>query len=166
MAEQSRASEHLWLLDGLADFKQHSLQLLSTSCRQLAILTRDLDAPLYNSDELVQAISTFARHSRYSQVQILVKDTKPALAQGHQLIRLAQRLSEKIHIKKISVAPENGAMEFMLCDSDKLLYKNDEEIYRGFANYRGLPEVRQLREQFNYCWQYAKEEPAFKRLSL
>lgn len=166
MAKQSRASEHLWLLDGLSDFKQHSLQLVGASRRQLAILTRDLDAPLYNTTEFVQAVSTLARSSRYSQVQILVKDTQPALAQSHQLIRLAQRLSQKIQIKKMSFAPENSDMGFMLCDSDKVLYKNDDGAYKGFANYQALREVKQLREQFNYCWQYGKEEPEFKRLSL
>jgi len=166
MAEQSSVSEYLWLLDGLDDFQQQSLLLVQQSIRQIAILTRDLDAPVYDTAEFIQALSNFARASRHAQVQILVKDTKPAIERGHKLIRLTQRLSGKIQLKKMTVEPNNSEMGFMLCDNSQLLYKNDEATYRGFANFQAMREVRQLREQFNYVWQYAQEEPEFKQLSL
>ena len=166
MAEQSLVSEHLWLLDGTADFIHHSLQMVQHSRRDIAILSRDLDADIYNHPDFIQALSQFARSNRYAQVHILVKNTKPAIEQSHGLIRLAQRLTNKIHIKQCGVQPENSDMAFMLCDSDKLLYKNDDNAYRGFANYRGLREVKSLREQFNYLWQYASDSPECKRLFI
>lgn len=166
MAEQSQTSADLWLLDGLEDFQQHSLKLLAQGRRQIAILSHNLDAPLYNSDAFIQTISEFARSSRYAQVQILIKDTKPAAELGHKLIRLHQRLSSKIQVRKLVVEPDNKEMGFMLCDSDKLLYKNDDSLYRGFANYQAGREVKQLREQFDYVWQYGELEPEFQQLLL
>lgn len=166
MAEQSQTSADLWLLDGLDDFQQHSLKLLAQNRRSIAILTRDLDAPLYNTAEFIQALSDFARTSRYAQVQILIKDTKPAAELGHKLIRLHQRLSSKIQVRKLVVEPDDKDMGFMLCDSDRLLYKNDDQVYRGFANYQAGREVKQLREQFDYVWQYGELEPEFQQLHL
>ena len=57
-------------------------------------------------------------------------------------------------------------MGFMLGDTSKLLYKNDESAYRGFYNQAAFPEVKQLQEEFNYLWHYAEAEPEFQRLHL
>lgn len=166
MAEQSTASKALWLLDGIEDFRHYSLALLQQSNRQIAILSHDLDAPLYGTSHSVQALLDFVRSSRHCQVQILVKDTKLAIASGHPLVRLAQRLSSKVHVRKMTQQPNNKEMAFMLGDTTKLLYKNDDSIYRGFFNSAAAREVKQLRDEFNYLWQYAEPEPEFQQLYL
>ena len=164
MAEQSTLSEHLWLLDGAADFCAQSLSMLQQSQRHIALLTRNLDMLLYGTPEFLTALSLFARANRTAQVQILIKDTKMVRTIGHPVVRLAQRLSSKILLRKMTVEPQNKAMGFMLADTDKLLYKNDEDIYRGFATYAATQEVKSLREEFNYLWQYAEIEPEFQLL--
>ena len=166
MAEQSNASEHLWLLEGLMDFTEHNLALVKQSRRNIAILTKDLDAALYGSSEFVQALSDFCRANRNANVRILVKDTRTAIATGHPLVRLAQRLSSKILIRKMTVEPNNKAKGFVLFDMDKLLYKNDEGVYRGFANYAAARELKPLAEEFNYLWQYGEAEPEFQILHI
>lgn len=166
MAEQSRVSENLWLLDGVEDFRHYSLALIKENRRALAILSRDLDALVYGNTELVEAISAFSRSSRHTQVQILIKDTKPAIESGHLLIRLAQKLSTKILVRKMTVEPNNKDMAFLLGDSDKLLYKNDDSAYRGFFNSSAARELKPLREEFNYLWQYAEPEPEFQLLYI
>jgi hypothetical protein len=166
MAEQSKANEHLWLLESIADFSEHSLSLVKQSRRNIAILTRDLDAPVYGTSEFVQALSDFSRSSRNANVRILVKDTKAAIATGHSLVRLAQRLSSKIMIRKMTVEPNNKDMGFLLSETDKLLYKNDDGVYRGFANYAAARESKPLAEEFNYLWQYSEAEPEFQLLHI
>lgn len=166
MAEQSAVSTELWLLDGLEDFRHYSLELLQQSNRQIAILSRDLDEPVYGTNHYVQALSDFARSSRHCQVQILIKDTKRAIESGHPLVRLAQRLSSKIEVRKMTQEPNNKEMGFMLGDTTKVLYKNDDNAYRGFYNSAASREVKQLREEFNYLWQYAEPEPEFQQLYL
>lgn len=166
MAEQSSVSNELWLLDGLEDFRHHSIELLHRSNRQIAILSRDLDELVYGTNDYVQALSDFVRSSRHCQVQILIKDTKRAIESGHSLVRLAQRLSSKIEVRKMTQQPNNKEMGFMLGDTAKLLYKNDDSTYRGFYNSAAAREVKQLREEFNYLWQYAEPEPEFQQLYL
>lgn len=166
MAEQSSASETLWLLDGISDFRNYSEQLISQSRRSIAILTRDLDALVYATPECVQYLSDFVRSSRNAQVQILIKDTQLAIENGHLLVRLAQRLSSKILVRKMTVEPNNKEMGFMLGDTDKLLYKNDDAVHRGFFNSAAASEAKSLREEFNYLWQYGELEPAFQVLHI
>lgn len=166
MSRQSSVSEALFLLESCEDFQQHGLNLAQTARRQIAILSTDLDIPLYDSEAFATAVSRLARASRYAQIQILVKDTRLLIERGHKLARLAQRLSSKILLRKLTVEPENSDMAFMLCDSDKLLYKNDDQVYRGFANYSAAVEVKPLRETFDYLWQYAEAEPDLQQLYI
>lgn len=166
MAQQSPTSSDLWLLDGLDDFRTHAIQLITKSRRRIEILCQDLDAPVFGQNDFIEALSEFARSSRYVQVQILIRDTKPAKEIGHPLIRLSQRLSTKIELRKLMIEPENNEREFMCCDTDGLLYKNDFSVYKGFANYSALSEVKQMREQFNYLWEYGEAEPDFQLLQL
>lgn len=166
MAEQSSANETLWLLDGVTDFRNYSEQLITQSRRSIVILTRDLDASVYATSEYIQHLSNFVRASRNAQVQILIKNTKPAIETNHPLMRLAQRLSSKILLRKMTVEPNNKEMGFMLGDTDKLLYKNDDALHRGFFNSAAASEIKSLREEFNYLWQYGELEPEFQLLHI
>jgi hypothetical protein len=166
MSTPSAHSETLFLLEGLADFQKHTQLLLGHTRRQLAILSRTLDAPIYDTEAFVSAISDLARSSRYTQIQILVKDTEPLIDRGHKLARLAQRLSSKITLRKLTLEPENGEMGFMLSDKTGLLYKNDEREYRGFTDTQAAAEVKRLREIFDYLWQYAEPEPRLQILHI
>lgn len=166
MAEQSKVSEDLWLLEGIEDFRRYSLELVKENRRTLAVLTKDLDTLVFGTPEFVEAVSAFSRSSRHTQIQILIKDTKPAIESGHLLIRLAQKLSAKILVRKMTVEPNNKDMAFILGDTDKLLYKNDDAVYRGFFNRSAARELKPLREEFNYLWQYAEPEPEFQLLYI
>ncbi|GGY66724.1 hypothetical protein GCM10011613_08410 [Cellvibrio zantedeschiae] len=166
MSEVSSVSADLFLLDSLHDFQEHSLKLIEQSRRTIAILSHDLDVLLYGAPEFVQAISNFVRSSRHAQVQILVKNTKPLAETGHDLAKLHQRLSSKILLRKLTVEPQNTEMGFMLCDTSALLYKNDDNNYKGFANFNAAVEVTRLRETFDYVWQYGEPEPELQTLHI
>lgn len=166
MPPQSSASETLYLLDGINDFQQHALMLVEKCRRNLSILSHDLDTLVYDNASFVSALSALARSSRYSQIHILVKETRPLIERRHQLVELSRRLSSKVILRKLTLLPENTDMAFMIGDDDKLLYKNDDQVYRGFANHDARAEVRRLGETFNYVWQYAEPEPGLQQLHL
>lgn len=166
MSEASSVSPELFLLHSVGDFQVESLKLVQQTRRSIAILSRDLDQLVYGSSEFVEALSNFSRTSRYAQVQILVKNSKQLVETGHQLAKLHQRLSSKIMLRKLTVGPQNTDMGFMLCDTDALLYKNDESSYKGFANFNAAVEVKRLRETFDYIWQYGEPEPELQQLFI
>lgn len=166
MSQTSSVSDQLILLENCTDFQEHALSLAQVARRQIAILSTDLDIAVYDRDEFVSAISQLVRNSRFAQVQILVKNTKPLIERGHKLARLSQRLSSKVLLRKLTLQPENADMGFMLRDNDGLLFKNDDLVFRGFANYAAAVEVKRLRETFDYLWQYAEPEPDLQLLHI
>lgn len=166
MSKVSEASSALFLLEGLSDFQEHALTLATQANRSIAILSRDLDTPVYGSQEFVDAISILARSSRNTQIQILVKNTKPLVESGHKLARLSQRLSSKITLRKLTVEPDDKDMGFMLSDTAAVLYKNDDAVYKGFANIDAAVEVKRLRDVFEYIWQYGEPEPELQLLKI
>jgi hypothetical protein len=163
---QSPTSPDLFLLDCSEDFHSFALRLLARSRRNISILSKDLDPAIFNTEELVDTLSQIARNNRYAQVQILVKDTQQLLENGHKLVKLAQRLSSKIIIRKLTVEPDDKKMGFILCDTHGLLYKNDDTAYKGFANYSAAAEVKHFREIFDYIWQYGETEPELQQLHI
>lgn len=166
MSEVSSVSPDLFLLDSLADFQGHSLRLVNQTRRKIAILSHNLDTPVYGNDSFIEALSEFVRSNRNAQVQILVKDTKPLIENGHKLAKLHQRLSSKILLRKLTVEPDDTDMGFMLCDTDAVLYKNDDAFYKGFANFSAAVEVKRLRDTFDYIWEYGEAEPELQILHI
>jgi hypothetical protein len=166
MSTPSQLSDTLFMLEGPTDFQQHSLQLTQNARRHIAILSHTLDAHIYDNEAFSLAISALARSSSYAQIQLLVKHTDPLIERAHRLARLSQRLSSKIALRKLTLEPTNSEMEFMLCDATGLVFKNDAQTYRGFADSNAAAETKRLREIFDYLWQYAEPEPRLQLLHI
>lgn len=158
MAEQSKTSKDLWLLSSTIDFQEHSAKMLGDCRRKLQILSDTLDENIYGHSSVVDAISQLARSGHQVDIQILVRDFRPAIESGHKLLRLAQRLSSKIQLKKMTQQPQDTDMAFMICDMSGLVFQNDKAVYKGFANYKAAPEIKSLREEFIYLWERAEVE--------
>lgn len=166
MAEQSQTSKDLWLLSSAQDFQEHSIKMLIDCRRKLQILSESLDPILYAQASFVDAVSQLARSGPQVEIQILVKDFRPAIESGHKLLKLAQRLSSKILLKKMTQEPQNTEMAFMICDQSGLIYQNDKAVYKGFANYQAAPEIKSLREEFLYLWERAETEKELELLHI
>lgn len=154
------------LLESLSDFQRESLALVRNTRRHLAIFSHHLDFQIYDTQEMAQAITDLARTSRYTQIQLLVRDTGPLIEFGHRLARLSQRLPSSISLRKLLHEPEKGSREFILSDTRSLIYKNDVDAYRGFVDTNAPAQVKRLREDFDQLWQFAEPEPRLQLLHL
>ncbi|MEO7432608.1 MAG: GNAT family N-acetyltransferase [Dokdonella sp.] len=87
----------------IADDRSQALaavtELLSVARYEIAIYTRDLDAALFDVAETLDQVKRIALSGRHAQVRILVQEPRKALADGHRLIGLAQRLTTPIAIR-------------------------------------------------------------------
>tara|TARA_B110000116_G_C16585887_1_gene468386 strand:+ start:215 stop:715 length:501 start_codon:yes stop_codon:yes gene_type:complete len=166
MSEQSTVSDQLFLLDSAKDLREHALKLALGGRRQLKILSHHLDAALYDSEAFCSALSALARRHRSCDIQILIKDSKPLIERGHQLIRLAQRLPSKVQVRLLSQETDNNQEAFMLVDADGLLYKHDDKVMQGFANYAAGPEVKNLKPVFERLWQFSEPDSNLRQLKI
>lgn len=166
MSTVSTVSDDLLLLDNLEDYQKYTVALSANARRHLDILSHRLDPLVYEHPDTLAALSALARSHRWARVRILVQDTLPLIEYGHALVRLAQRLPSKIEVRKQHGELENTDMAFVLADSEQVLYKHDDRLYRGFVNFKAPAELRSLREAFVRAWEYAQPDPRLQRLYL
>ena len=163
----SDTNPNLFLLDELADFQAHALKAVQQGQRQLCILSATLDEPLYNTDEFCDAVRVLATRDRYGQVRFLVKDVRPMVEHGHRLLHLARRLSGKVAVRKLTIAPRDTDDAWLIVDHATLLYKHDDAAYKGFADYAAAPKCKLLLEEFTELWDlYGEEDPNLRQQLL
>lgn len=164
---QSEASEHLWLLEDAEAFAKHAKKLAEQSARQICILSASLDPSVFDQEDFVDQVSRLARSDRRAQVRILVKDIRPMLDRGHQLLTLSRRLTSKVHIRKLLTDPQDKPHSYLLSDRGLLLYMHEEGAYKGFADYDAAPRVQQLLEDFSHLWEHHSEaSPDLRHMHL
>ena len=140
--------------------------LLSESRRRVRIFSQDLARPLYHQPQIVEALSRFARRSRYARVEILITDSAPILHQPHLLLPLIQRLDSRISLRKIQNSSEPTDWEFAIADDRQSLLISDPAKWIG--QYRADDPVRnrKLQDVFEQNWLSARPDPALKRFVL
>lgn len=153
-------------LSGLVDCQKALIKLCGDTQKDLDIFSHRLDSALYDQAQLEQVLSELARAHRFAQIRLLVTDTQPLIEYGHRLVRLAIRLPSKIHVRKVTEAPETKAAGFCLGDTQKLVYLASENDYQGFFDTQAGPQVQSLRETFNRAWELGEEEPRFKQFFI
>lgn len=153
-------------LDNLRDNRAAAVALTDGARRALAILSRDLEAPVYDCEEFLQALQRLILLSRKVRVRIVVVDPLPAARSGHRLIALAQRLPSFIEIRRAGPDHVGVTDAFLVADDAGLLYRPLASRYQGFADtYNPAEAGRQLR-RFEEIWAHAEPEPEFRRLRL
>ena len=93
-----RHIEDVTTLKGNDAFLEASIQLIEQTSRHLHIRSALLDPDLFDKKEFNEALSAFARSSRYAEVQILVDYPDRIQKRGHKTLDLMRRLSQKIII--------------------------------------------------------------------
>ncbi|MDO3388755.1 hypothetical protein QWI17_23110 [Gilvimarinus sp. SDUM040013] len=166
MSRVSQSSKQLILLESLDDLVEHSIAVIEKARRRIFLLSDTLDPHLYDRDDMTTALSAFARRSRNSDLRMLVRDSDDLVERGHRLARLHQRLSTKVKLRIMTIEPGNSQMAYLLADSNLLVYKNDDMVHQGFANYAAGSEVKPIAEEFLRIWEFANEIPDLRTLHL
>jgi hypothetical protein len=129
-------------------------------------LSHQLDPLVYDRDDVASALSQFARRARDCELRILVRDTADMLERGHRLARLHQRLPSKIQLRTLVLEPNNPQMGFICADRRHIVYKNDDTLPAGFAEYQAAQQATTLADEHQRLWQHALPEPNLRVLHL
>ena len=134
--------------------------------RNLQIISRHLDQNLYDNNGFIQAVKNLAKRSRYSNIQILVHDSTPAVKSNHKLITLHQQLSSYIHIRKISNEYNHFNHALVLADQTGYIFRQFADRFTATVNYNHPLETKKLAETFTEIWEVSAPDPQVRRLSL
>jgi hypothetical protein len=134
--------------------------------RELWLFTHDLDAPLYDHQEFLDAVRRVALETTAVPVRILVYRAEPAVRKGHRLIDVARQLTSRVQIRQVPVELQQRTDAYLLADDRGYVQRPLADVYEGTADFNAPLEVRRLREQFEAIWEMAEISLELRRLYL
>ena len=146
-------------------FRELACALCVSCSRYLKIISPHLDHTIFDSLDVVDAISALARGDSHSRVQILIADSRPIIQKGHRLLNLSRRLPSSILIRKLSDHPEMNGQTVLVGDLDKVLFMPGEEG-PGFYDPDSRASAQQFTDKFDSLWECGIVDPEFRRLGL
>lgn len=143
-----------------------ALAMVSQARKDLAILSRDLEPQLYDTQAFVDAVSVLSRRSRHSRVQILIQEPAAVTKSGHRLLRLAQRLTSSIEMRKVAEDYQGLEEVYLIVDRTGLIYRPQSALLRGTANFSNRARARALAASFQEIWDKSLPDRELQRLYL
>lgn len=158
-------SERL-LLQDRNQFQYASLHMAQQAAHHIDIFTYDLDKPLYDQAEFIEALKLLAIHQRGIAIRVLIQNSEKIQREGHRLLELARRLTSKIKIGRPHTDFLDHAENFMVIDKTGYIRRKQADRYEGEANFCDRLEARILSEFFSDVWERSEPESALRRLYL
>ncbi len=159
-------TEALHPLNDIAGFRAALVELLGNAQRELYLFSEHLARPLYHDSEVVEALSQFARSSRFARIRILIRDSDPIVRRFHRTHALAQRLSTRIEIRKIEATVDTPDWEFAVADGRRVLQCDDRDLWLGSYHPDNPVRARKLLDAFERDWPLASTDTNLRHLSL
>ena len=164
---------HLGLSAGvlpLADqaaLRSASAHMAGQATRELAIFSRDLDAPLYDSQDFLEPLRQLAlQGGPRVRVRVLLFDPEPAVQSGHRLVELARQHTSHIQMRGVPPEFSRHTEAYLLADDSGYVLRRQADVLEGSADYNAPATVRRLREQFDHIWERGELLPDLRRLHL
>jgi hypothetical protein len=160
------AAETTIYFDGREQASELALKLIQQAKSNICFFGATLDKVLLDHAEIMTSLSAFSRRTPRAQARFIVHDSQQAIAQGHRLIALAQKLTSSIHIRTSSEKYKGLKQTFLLIDNEAYLYCQTATRYTGRVCFDDVSESRQLLKLFNTIWEYGSPDPMTRRLTL
>lgn len=152
--------------DSLTSAREVTLAVLERARHELMLYTRDLEAPLYDVEDIIEQFRRVALSGRRARVRILLQDTARATRDGHRLVGLAHRLSSVIHIRQPVDDDLQYPSAFLLNDRGSYLFRSAGDRFEGEGDLYHPPRQGELQRYFDAVWERAVEPVALRRLSI
>ncbi len=134
--------------------------------RTLDLVSRDLDALVYDDAGFVEATKQLVLRSGRTRVRILVRNVTPAVTRGHRLLGLARRLSSFMDIRVPARQHANYNSAFLVVDRMGTIFRPLADRYDGVVCFRNPREAADLTELFERMWTLAGLDPNLRALKV
>lgn len=163
--KQGNAGEDI-PLHAAEEFRNAATVISTSVLRTIHIFTPNLEPEIYDNETFLNNILDLCRGNRYASVKVLVKDSSSAVKRGHGLIRLAQKLTSAIEIRNPIDEYLTINHAFMVTDGKSLMYRQDQDSYKGFYNLACEFRSRKLEELFITAWEHALPDIETRQLHI
>lgn len=134
--------------------------------RDLAILSPVLDAQLFESPDLLNAVRRLIRSEQHARVRILVSDARELVRQGRGLINLARRAPSKVMFRTLKEHPDWSGDTLVLRDRGGVLGYSGDGRVPGFFRPADRASCASALDRFEDLWKAGVDSPEFRNLSL
>lgn len=139
--------------------------LLDETRHELAFLTRDLDAELFDTPAALEALKRIGLSGRRARIRILVQEPRRAIADARRLIALAQRLPTTFALRTpVEEIDLQYPSAFLLNDRRGYLFRPFAGRLEGEGSTHAPGRHAQLRGLFDEIWE--RSEPATELRAL
>lgn len=148
-------------LDNAEAFARQSREILSSAIRTVNIVSTDLERAWFGQSAVVDAVKKAVIQNRRVHVRILLTDPGAAIAQKNALIPLIKRLSriEARVIEETILDKVPLKHSFLTVDRSKVVLRQTQDEFIGFAHYDDRQTVSNLQETFDQYWRYSSSHP-------
>lgn len=154
------------MLEGEVALAEAILELCQRARREVLIFAQDLEPKLFDSIELSEALSLFARRNEQTKVRILVHDITRMVRDGHRLLNLSRRLPSSISIRLVHPDMQDRSENMVLADRTGLVVQPKFDTERGFANHNDAPLTRQYADVFDRLYDRSLTDPNLRQMTL
>lgn len=154
------------MLEGQSALAEAILDLCARARREILILAQDLDPHLFDSMELHDALSRFARRNEQTKVRVLVHDITRMIRDGHRLLTLSRRLPSALSIRVVHPDMRDRSENMVLADRTGLVIQPKFDAERGFTNYNDAPLTRQYGDVFDRLHDRSLTDPNLRQMTL
>ncbi|AKH19867.1 hypothetical protein [Sedimenticola thiotaurini] len=153
-------------LQGRDQFRQASEAMVRQAKRTLDIFTYDLDKPVFDQGDFLEAVKQLALTCRGMGIRILLQDSERARREGHRLVDLSRRITSKIEIRRPHEDYIDHPENFIIVDRIGYIRRRNTGLYEGEANFCHPMEARLLTDFFSEVWERSEQESSLRRLHL
>ncbi|MFQ5659189.1 MAG: hypothetical protein ACE5GZ_02105 [Gammaproteobacteria bacterium] len=140
---------------------------MAQQCRQhLVIISRDLDPPLYDTVEFIEASKKMVLANRRASIRILVFEPQAIIQRGHRLVNLAMQLSSFFEFRAVGPEYKDFNEALFIADATGYLHRLNSERYEGTVNFNDHRISNYLLQQFEEIWEKASPDMNLKKLHL
>jgi hypothetical protein len=143
-----------------------SIALVGQASQELVVMSRHLDAVLYDNSEFSTALRDFVLQHRRTRVRVLVKQPEPARREGHRLVTLAQQLSSFMEIRVPSNEFHAFNAAFLVADGIGAIYRSMADRYEATVTFGDRQVAMELLRHFDAMWESAQVDPGLRRMCL
>jgi predicted GNAT family N-acyltransferase len=141
--------------------------LLADARHEIAIYTRDLDPALLDVPPILDAIKRIALSGRGARVRAIVHEPRKAIADGHRLIALAQRLPSLVELRVPQEETDRQyASAFVVNDRRGYVFRPLASRSEGEGSTYAPGRHAQLREYFDQVWERSVPSEELRQLAL
>lgn len=143
-----------------------TLQMVQQCRRSVHIISRDLDAAVYDVPEFCGALMRVLLENRRMQVRILVHDAQTIVRQGHRLLDVAFKLSSVVQIRKPGPDHKDYDGAMFVGDGIGFVTRRTADRYIGQMNFNDRRDATLLLNEFEEMWAKSTVDPNLRKFVI